>query len=102
MPGPQHPELSPGLLSPGLLPPVPGQGASQLTRVELGPRSPPWGGESSGDLSPAKVSEAPEKLELPFCSCFSVNTSSRRSTPVTAAPLSSAACFWSQVTFLGE
>uniref|UniRef100_A0A452SD48 KRAB-A domain containing 1 n=1 Tax=Ursus americanus TaxID=9643 RepID=A0A452SD48_URSAM len=38
VPGPQHPELSPGLL-----PPVPSQGASQLTRAELGPGSPPWG-----------------------------------------------------------
>ncbi|XP_072621150.1 protein KRBA1 isoform X32 [Vulpes vulpes] len=37
MPGPQHPEVSPGLP-----PPVPGQGTSQLTRVELGPGSPPW------------------------------------------------------------
>ncbi|XP_057160451.1 protein KRBA1 [Ursus arctos] len=38
VPGPQHPELSPGLL-----PPVPSQGATQLTRAELGPGSPPWG-----------------------------------------------------------
>uniref|UniRef100_A0A8C0JYL5 KRAB-A domain containing 1 n=1 Tax=Canis lupus dingo TaxID=286419 RepID=A0A8C0JYL5_CANLU len=37
MPGPQNPEVSPGLP-----PPVPGQGTSQLTRVELGPGSPPW------------------------------------------------------------
>ncbi|XP_058388488.1 protein KRBA1 isoform X3 [Diceros bicornis minor] len=38
VPGPQHPEVSPSLL-----PPVPGLGASQLTRAELGPRSLLWG-----------------------------------------------------------
>ncbi|XP_030881317.1 protein KRBA1 isoform X3 [Leptonychotes weddellii] len=37
VPGPQHPEVSRGLL-----PPVPGQGTSQLTGAELGPESPPW------------------------------------------------------------
>ncbi|KAM5205706.1 protein KRBA1 isoform 3-T4 [Hipposideros larvatus] len=38
VPGPQHPEASPSLP-----PPVPSLGASRLTRVELGPGSPPWG-----------------------------------------------------------
>ncbi|KAF6276050.1 KRAB-A domain containing 1 [Rhinolophus ferrumequinum] len=38
VPGPQHPEASPSLP-----PPVPGLGASRLTRVELGPGGPPWG-----------------------------------------------------------
>lgn len=41
VPGPQHPEAS---LS--LPPPVPGLGMSRLTRMEPGPGSPPWGGES--------------------------------------------------------
>lgn len=64
VPGPQHPEVSPRSL-----PPVPGRDASRLTRAELGPGSPPWGGESPGDLSPqVKVSEAPK---LPFGSSFS-------------------------------
>ncbi|XP_004408931.1 PREDICTED: protein KRBA1 [Odobenus rosmarus divergens] len=38
VPGPQHPEVTRGLL-----PPVPGQGTSQLTGAELRPESPPWG-----------------------------------------------------------
>ncbi|XP_045434586.1 protein KRBA1 isoform X4 [Pipistrellus kuhlii] len=38
VPGPQHPEASPSLP-----PPAPGLGMSPLTRVELGPGSPPWG-----------------------------------------------------------
>ncbi|XP_070280235.1 protein KRBA1 isoform X5 [Myotis yumanensis] len=38
VPGPQHPEASSSLP-----PPVPGLGMSRLTRVELGPGSPPWG-----------------------------------------------------------
>lgn len=46
VPGPQHPEAS---LS--LLPPAPGLGMSPLTRVELGPGSPPWGGKSYGPVS---------------------------------------------------
>ncbi|XP_015428195.1 PREDICTED: protein KRBA1 isoform X1 [Myotis davidii] len=38
VPGPQHPEASSSLP-----PPVPGLDMSRLTRVELGPGSPPWG-----------------------------------------------------------
>nr|KAF6319652.1 KRAB-A domain containing 1 [Myotis myotis] len=38
VPGPQHPEAPSSLP-----PPVPGLGMSRLTRVELGPGSPPWG-----------------------------------------------------------
>lgn len=40
VPEPQQPEVSPSLP-----PAVPGLGASRLTRVALGPGSPPWGGE---------------------------------------------------------
>lgn len=46
MPGPQHPEVSLSMPLPG-----PGQNASRLTRAELQPGSPRWGGESARDLS---------------------------------------------------
>lgn len=96
MPGPQRPELSPHSL-----PPVPGRDTAQLTGAELGPGSPPWGGESPGDLSPqAEVSEAPA---LPFCSHCSVNVgSSQRVTPSVAALLSSVPSLWGQAVFLGD
>lgn len=97
MPGSQHPEVSQGLL-----PPVAGQGAPQRTRAELGPESLPWEGESPGTCLLRPRSEAPEKLRLPFCGRFSVNTmSSQRSacSPVVGGLFLEAGGFLRRMTF---
>ena len=98
-PGPQGPE-GPRSVPP---PPTHSLGASQLTRAELGPKGPPWAGESLQTylLGPRFLS--PWRAPVALCRYFSVNMmSSLRILASLAAPVSQVSHFWSQMAVIGE